>query len=175
MSLRIVSVVDISGLNVATLLPPELLADRVAWSTRRRRSDVLSWPGRPVATPRLTVRLSISPSMAICLWTRPCSVCANASAAGTSMAAAGTTTNSSPPKRATTEGYPRWPAQQRGEGLDEPVAGVLAEAIVDDLEAVRARNTTATGPGCPSASRSSRYAMSALRLRSPVSSSCSAR
>ena len=39
MSLRIVLVLDISGLKVATLLPPELLADRAAWSTRRSRSE----------------------------------------------------------------------------------------------------------------------------------------
>lgn len=65
MSLRIMSVVDISGLKVAALLPPELLADWVAWSTRRNRSDVLSFPGQAAATPILTVRLSISPSIAI--------------------------------------------------------------------------------------------------------------
>ena len=54
-----------------------------------------------------------------------------------SIGSDGTTTSSSPPSRAVTDGSARSLAQELGEALDELVAGVLAEVLIDDLEAVQ--------------------------------------
>ena len=65
--------------------------------------------------------------------------------------------------------------QPIGEQLDEPVAGGVAERIVDRFETVEVDVQDGDRAGLPAASRSDRWASSARRLRKPVRSSCSAR
>ena len=73
MSLRNSFFIAMSSVNTATLLPPEFLAVRTAWSARRSRSEVVSTPGVPCATPILTVRVSTSPSIETCSRSADCS------------------------------------------------------------------------------------------------------
>ena len=106
----------------------------------------MSRPGTPSATPMLTVRVSISPSMATRSHSVDCSRYASASAVSASMGAAGTTTNSSPPSRAIRFGPLGTFAQPFGEDPDEPVAGGMAEIVVDRLQPVEVEEQRRYGP-----------------------------
>ena len=67
---------------------------------RAATADVVSRPGTPRATPMLTVRVSISPSIETRSRSVSCSRLARASASVADIGTSGTTTNSSPPRRA---------------------------------------------------------------------------
>ena len=62
------------------LVAAAALGASTAWSARRSRSEVVSRPGTPSATPMLTVRVSISPSMDTRSRSVACSRLASASA-----------------------------------------------------------------------------------------------
>ena len=100
MSVRNAESNESSSENVAIRLPPDPLAVSSAWSALRSRSEVVSRPGTPCATPILTVRVNDSPSIATRSRNRVSSPSATCSAASTERGPAGTTTNSSPPSRA---------------------------------------------------------------------------
>ena len=67
-----------------------------------------------------------------------------------------TTTNSSPPMRASVSSGAQEALQPRGDELQEPVAGGVAEAIVDQLEVVEVevdhRDEPGGADGCARAS-----------------------
>ena len=69
--------------------------------------------------------------------------------------AAGTTTNSSPPRRAIRSAVAGLLAQPFGEHPDEPVAGVVAQVVVDRLEPVEVeeQRRDRARPGRPAAGR----------------------
>ena len=127
-----------SELSLATAiwLRPARLADRTASSARRSRSMPLSRPGMPAATPMLTVRAMVWSPMVSRSYTVFRIRSAKSSAAWVVIGWSGTTTNSSPPSRATMARLPAQAAQAVGESADVPVAGGVAERIVDRFQTV---------------------------------------
>ena len=87
---------------------------------------------------------------------------------------ASTTANSSPPSRASrSPARAPWPARRGAERCEQQVAGVVAERVVELLEAVEVDEQEAGRRG-PSAIAASRRRASARRLGRPVRSSVSA-
>src|SRR5271156_3525613 len=147
MSLRKRRCRDMSSLDTATWLPPARLADRTASSARWSRSLLLSRPAMPTATPTLTVRVIMWPPSAIRSRSATHSSSAVFSAGSIDIGRSGTTTNSSPPSRAVMLPGPAF-KQLFGECPDEPVAGAVAEVIVDRLQPVEVevQHRDRTGP-----------------------------
>ena len=129
------------------VLPPELLAVSTAWSARRSRSEVVSLPGSPSATPMLTVRVSISPSMETRSRSALCRRSASASADVGTIAVRGDHDELVAAESGDQAAGRRRPAQSFGEHPDEPVAGVVAEVVVDGLEPVEVEEQRRDGAG----------------------------
>ena len=121
-------------------------------------------PGTPSATPMLTVRVSISPSMA----TRSRSVACSRMASASAASAVHRRRRDDDELVATEAGDQVGPlgtfSQSFGEDADEPVAGGVAEIVVDRLQPVQVEEQRRDGPGLAAAQSRSRCASSARRL-----------
>ena len=147
MSLRNSPFSDMSSENTAILLPPALFAARSAWSARRSRSEVVSRPGTPSATPMLTVRVSISPSMD----TRSRSVACSRLARVFRLVGGHRRHRDDDELVAAESGDQVGPfgpfAEPLREHPDEPVAGRMTQIVVDRLEPVQVEEQRGDGAG----------------------------
>ncbi len=123
----------------------------------------------------LTVRVSISPSMDTRSRSVACSRLASASASAAAIGADRDDDELVAAEAGDQVGAVGASSQPLGEDADEPVAGVVAEVVVDGLEPVEVEEQRGDRARLPGANRSSRWAIRARRLCRPVRSSCSAR
>src|ERR1700753_120669 len=135
MSLRKALFKDMSSVDSTTWWPPPRWAASTASSARRNRSVLSSRPGVPTATPMLTVRVIMWPSMA----RRSHSSAASPRAHRLRGRAAHRLVGDDDELVATEAGdhaVARTHPQSLGEDLDEPVARGVAEVVVDRLQPV---------------------------------------